>query len=45
MNRAQTAKLAVVVQAAVLVISVVYVFLNLAVDIVYVYLDPRIRYE
>jgi peptide/nickel transport system permease protein len=33
------------VQAAVLVISVVYVFLNLAVDIVYVYLDPRIRYE
>ncbi|NJN84635.1 MAG: ABC transporter permease [Caldilineaceae bacterium] len=33
------------VQAAVLLISVVYVFLNLAVDIVYVYLDPRIRYE
>jgi peptide/nickel transport system permease protein len=33
------------VQAAVLVISVVYVFLNLAVDIIYVYLDPRIRYE
>ncbi|MDQ3249735.1 MAG: ABC transporter permease, partial [Chloroflexota bacterium] len=33
------------VQAAVLVISVVYVFLNLAVDLVYVYLDPRIRYE
>jgi peptide/nickel transport system permease protein len=33
------------VQAAVLFISVVYVFLNLAVDILYVYLDPRIRFE
>lgn len=33
------------VQAAVLLISVVYVFLNLAVDILYIYLDPRIRYE
>ncbi len=33
------------VQAAVLLISVVYVFLNLAVDLLYVYLDPRIRYE
>jgi ABC-type dipeptide/oligopeptide/nickel transport system permease component len=33
------------VQAAVLVISVVYVFLNLAVDLLYVYLDPRIRYQ
>lgn len=33
------------VQASVLFISVVYVFLNLAVDIIYVYLDPRIRYE
>ena len=33
------------VQASVLVISVVYVFLNLAIDILYVYLDPRIRYE
>jgi peptide/nickel transport system permease protein len=33
------------VQASVLVISVVYVFLNLAVDLLYVYLDPRIRYE
>lgn len=33
------------VQAAVLFISVVYVFLNLAVDILYVYLDPQIRYE
>lgn len=33
------------VQAAVLVISVVYVFLNLAVDLLYVYLDPRIRYD
>lgn len=33
------------VQASVLIISIVYVFLNLAVDIIYVYLDPRIRYE
>ncbi|MCB0105381.1 MAG: ABC transporter permease [Caldilineaceae bacterium] len=33
------------VQASVLVISVVYVFLNLAVDLLYVYLDPRIRYD
>jgi peptide/nickel transport system permease protein len=33
------------VQASVLIISVVYVFLNLAVDILYVYLDPRIRYD
>ena len=33
------------VQASVLLISVVYVFLNLAVDIIYVYLDPRIRYD
>ena len=33
------------VQASVLFISVVYVFLNLAVDILYVYLDPRIRFE
>jgi ABC-type dipeptide/oligopeptide/nickel transport system permease component len=33
------------VEASVLFISVVYVFLNLAVDILYVYLDPRIRYE
>ncbi len=33
------------VQASVLIISVVYVFLNLAVDLLYVYLDPRIRYE
>lgn len=33
------------VQASVLIISIVYVFLNLAVDLIYVYLDPRIRYE
>lgn len=33
------------VQASVLLISVVYVFLNLIVDILYVYLDPQIRYE
>ena len=33
------------VQASVLFISVVYVFLNLAIDLLYVYLDPRIRYD
>jgi peptide/nickel transport system permease protein len=32
-----------VVQAAVIVLAVVYVFLNLVVDILYSYLDPRIR--
>jgi peptide/nickel transport system permease protein len=32
-----------VVQAAVIVLAVVYVFLNLGVDILYSYLDPRIR--
>ncbi len=33
------------VQASVLFISVVYVLLNLVVDLLYVYLDPQIRYE
>lgn len=33
-----------VVQAVVLMISVVFVFLNLAVDLLYAYVDPRIRY-
>jgi ABC-type dipeptide/oligopeptide/nickel transport system permease component len=32
-----------VVQAAVIVLAVVYVFLNLVVDLLYSYLDPRIR--
>lgn len=32
------------VQAAVLVISVTFVFANLAVDLLYAYIDPRIRY-
>ncbi len=32
-----------VVQAAVIVLAVVYVFLNLVVDLLYNYLDPRIR--
>jgi peptide/nickel transport system permease protein len=33
-----------VIQALILFISVVFVFANLAVDILYAYLDPRIRY-
>lgn len=32
------------VQGAVLIISVSYVFINLATDLVYAYIDPRIRY-
>jgi peptide/nickel transport system permease protein len=34
-----------VVQAVILFISVGMVFMNLAVDILYAYLDPRIRYD
>ena len=33
------------VQGAVLVIAVAFVLVNLAVDVLYAYLDPRIRYE
>ncbi|MBI2879714.1 MAG: ABC transporter permease, partial [Candidatus Rokubacteria bacterium] len=33
-----------VVQGVVLVVSGVYVLLNLVIDVVYVVLDPRIRY-
>jgi len=33
-----------VIQSLILFISVVFVFANLAVDILYAYLDPRIRY-
>lgn len=34
-----------VIQALVLFVAVVFVFANLLVDILYAYLDPRIRYE
>ena len=34
-----------VVQAAIILIASIFVFMNLAVDIVYGYLDPRIRYN
>ena len=34
-----------VVQAVILFISVMMVFMNLVVDILYAYLDPRIRYD
>jgi len=33
------------IQAAVLIVAVTFVVINLAVDILYTYLDPRIRYE
>lgn len=33
-----------VIQALILLFSVVYVFLNLAIDVLYVIVDPRIRY-
>ncbi len=33
-----------VIQAMVLVISIVYVFMNLVIDITYAYFDPRVRY-
>ena len=34
-----------IVQGSILVVSVVFVFTNLAVDILYTMIDPRIRYE
>jgi ABC-type dipeptide/oligopeptide/nickel transport system permease component len=33
------------VQAAVLVVAVAFIFVNLSVDLLYAYLDPRIRYD
>ena len=33
-----------VIQGVILTVSVIYIFVNLMVDIVYAYLDPRIRY-
>jgi peptide/nickel transport system permease protein len=34
-----------IVQASVLVSATIYVFVNLAVDILYAFIDPRIRYD
>jgi len=34
-----------VVQGCVLLVAVVFVLVNLAVDVLYGWLDPRIRYE
>ena len=34
-----------VVQASLLIVSVTFILVNLLVDVVYVFLDPRIRYE
>jgi peptide/nickel transport system permease protein len=33
-----------VIQAVLLIFSVTYVFVNLAIDLIYVVVDPRIRY-
>jgi peptide/nickel transport system permease protein len=33
------------VQGCILFISVVYIFVNFIVDIIYAYIDPRIRYS
>jgi peptide/nickel transport system permease protein len=34
-----------VVQAAILLLALTYVLINLAADILYIVLDPRIRYD
>ena len=34
-----------VIQGFVLIIAAIYVLVNLLVDILYAYLDPRVRYE
>jgi peptide/nickel transport system permease protein len=34
-----------VVQAVVIVFAVIFILCNLLVDILYAYLDPRIRYQ
>jgi peptide/nickel transport system permease protein len=34
-----------VVQAVVIIFAVIFILCNLLVDILYAYLDPRIRYE
>ncbi|MFQ5854136.1 MAG: ABC transporter permease [Anaerolineae bacterium] len=34
-----------VVQGAILVVSIIFVFINLLVDVLYTVIDPRIRYE
>jgi ABC-type dipeptide/oligopeptide/nickel transport system permease component len=34
-----------VVQGATLFIAIAYVFINILIDVLYVYIDPRIRYE
>jgi len=33
------------VQGCVLIVALTFVLVNLAVDVLYAYLDPRIRYE
>jgi peptide/nickel transport system permease protein len=34
-----------VIQAVVILFSVIYIGMNLLVDIIYAYIDPRIRYQ
>ncbi len=33
-----------VVQGAILIVSVIFIFTNLLVDVLYTFVDPRIRY-
>ena len=33
-----------IIQGLIIVLSVIYIMVNLAVDVIYAYLDPRIRY-
>jgi peptide/nickel transport system permease protein len=33
------------IQGAILVFGLLYIFVNLAVDLIYAYVDPRIRYD
>jgi peptide/nickel transport system permease protein len=33
-----------VIQGAVMVIAAIYVLANLLVDVLYIYIDPRVRY-
>jgi peptide/nickel transport system permease protein len=33
-----------IIQAAVFLLAFIFVFINLAVDLIYAWLDPRIRY-
>ena len=34
-----------VIQGTILVFGLLYIFVNLVVDLIYAYVDPRIRYD